>query len=197
MSLNSWDLLRASVSSFVGKAVNGALSLNDPRNLAKVELLVRRSDWTWASAMLSSKLWSVGGMFNFVAFVPLLINVSEAAAPSSKTITVEHSTRPSPIETTTTYSCKMRPRSFSIVYRIGSKARMTAAIYDGKALRRLDLANVNEYLARFDDLAAIEPECHSSSDFLLVVGSLGKQRMLQYVYWTRTGFTASTPIKIS
>lgn len=146
--------------------------------------------------MLSSKP-RLGGKLVCLVFTASFGLFSGLPAQSIAPVVIEHPIRPSVVETTTVYSCNMQPRSFSMIYRTASKAMMRAATYDGKAMSKSALADVNRYLERLDAVAVVEPECHSSGDILLVVGYQGKQRMMQPVYWSSTGFTAPAPFEIN
>jgi hypothetical protein len=94
---------------------------------------------------------------------------------------------------TTEYECEDGSRSFAVRYRHHIFERVDRAIRHGRALSAAPLERATAALRELDGFETIIPECSRESDSLMVVGRVGRQRVILFLHWTDGDITARPP----
>jgi len=116
--------------------------------------------------------------------------VPEAPPPPP---TLFHHRAPNSRVVTTRYQCDDGSRSFAVRYRLHAFQRVESGVRKGRRLTGVALERATAALRRLDGFETIIPECSPDSDSLMVVGRVGRQRMVVYLRWTASGIEATAP----
>lgn len=100
-----------------------------------------------------------------------------------------------PVERTveTSYACLGGDRRITLVYDARGQAALTAMVRRGVALPSAELQRAQNAIGRLDGVMAITPQCSESSDLLIVVGVVGRQRSAVFLHWSDAGIAATEP----